>query len=692
MKKLHLLKTMLLLCALIVGSSSVWAETATKTEGFETAATSSSYNSTKNYTKDDSDCDIAWTIYYGSVSSDVKLVGNKSAQMRWYSSSKKTYGYIMNTTPVAGLSNVAFKARVSNTNVKMEVSYSADGSSWTVKETKTFTNTNATDCSYTIPSGNKYIKIGISSSGTAPSSSNYKLTIDAVVFTYTTHALTISNPANGSIVVTDDESNTITSGSQIGEGTVLNLVASGNPGYAFDGWTVTGTGSSVANTSLESTTFTMGTADASLSASFVADATEYTVTCNPASHGSVVPSPASALSGTAITLTANPEFGYFLADLSITDAGSNVVAYTKTGPNTYTFNLPASNVTVDATFDNTMVDVIDNAFTGVSGSSYTSWSGKTDNSGAMYSGNTAGGYSSVQMKKASESSGIFTTVSGGYAKKVSVVWNSNTTNGRYLKVWGQNNPFTNASSMRSGTDLGTIIKGTNTELEITGNYQYIGMEGADGAIYLDEININWEIPTTAIISVNAACTDGDKYYGTYSNSSAFVVPADLTVSAVSVADGKLTVTNYKTGDIVKANTGVMVSATSAGDKTVALSSETGTEISGNMLKASSVAMDDGDNLFYRLTMHNGTQIGFWWGAADGAAFDIAPNKAYLAVPSDAGARDFVWFDEGETTSLREIRNEEVGMKNAEYFNLNGQRVAQPTKGLYIVNGRKVVIK
>ena len=692
MKKLHLLKTMLLLCALIVGSSSVWAETATKTEGFETAATSSSYNSTKNYTKDDSDCDIAWTIYYGSVSSDVKLVGNKSAQMRWYSSSKKTYGYIMNTTPVAGLSNVAFKARVSNTNVKMEVSYSADGSSWTVKETKTFTNTNATDCSYTIPSGNKYIKIGISSSGTAPSSSNYKLTIDAVVFTYTTHALTISNPANGSIVVTDDESNTITSGSQIGEGTVLNLVASGNPGYAFDGWTVTGTGSSVANTSLESTTFTMGTADASLSASFVADATEYTVTCNPASHGSVVPSPASALSGTAITLTANPEFGYFLADLSITDAGSNVVAYTKTGPNTYTFNLPASNVTVDATFDNTMVDVIDNAFTGVSGSSYTSWSGKTDNSGAMYSGNTAGGYSSVQMKKASESSGIFTTVSGGYAKKVSVVWNSNTTNGRYLKVWGQNNPFTNASSMRSGTDLGTIIKGTNTELEITGNYQYIGMEGADGAIYLDEININWEIPTTAIISVNAACTDGDKYYGTYSNSSAFVVPADLTVSAVSVADGKLTVTNYKTGDIVKANTGVMVSATSAGDKTVALSSETGTEISGNMLKASSVAMDDGDNLFYRLTMHNGTQIGFWWGAADGAAFDIAPNKAYLAVPSDAGARDFVWFDEGETTSLREIRNEELGMKNAEYFNLNGQRVAQPTKGLYIVNGRKVVIK
>lgn len=200
------------------------------------------------------------------------------------------------------------------------------------------------------------------------------------------------------------------------------------------------------------------------------------------------------------------------------------------------------------------------------------------------------------------------------------------------------------------------------------------------------------IAQTATISLNAACNDGEgNIYGTYSNSKSFVVPADLTVSAVKVVDGKLVVTNYNEDDIVPANTGVMVSSTEAGDYTILLSDEAGEEISGNMLKASSVAMT-GENLFYRLTMHNGEQIGFWWGAADGAAFGIAANKAYLAVPSDAGARDFVWFDEGETTSLREIRNEELGMKNAEYFNLNGQRVAQPTKGLYIVNGRKVVIK
>ena len=44
-----------------------------------------------------------------------------------------------------------------------------------------------------------------------------------------------------------------------------------------------------------------------------------------------------------------------------------------------------------------------------------------------------------------------------------------------------------------------------------------------------------------------------------------------------------------------------------------------------------------------------------------------------------------------TTGIDMVKGE--GFKaNGELYNLNGQRVAQPTKGLYIVNGRKVVIK
>jgi hypothetical protein len=57
----------------------------------------------------------------------------------------------------------------------------------------------------------------------------------------------------------------------------------------------------------------------------------------------------------------------------------------------------------------------------------------------------------------------------------------------------------------------------------------------------------------------------------------------------------------------------------------------------------------------------------------------------------ADARTFIGFDdEGTTTAIDRIAAEK--MVNGEVYNLQGQRVAQPTKGLYIVNGKKVVMK
>jgi hypothetical protein len=48
------------------------------------------------------------------------------------------------------------------------------------------------------------------------------------------------------------------------------------------------------------------------------------------------------------------------------------------------------------------------------------------------------------------------------------------------------------------------------------------------------------------------------------------------------------------------------------------------------------------------------------------------------------------FDD-ETTGVDDVRSK-MSDGRSEYFNLAGQRVAQPTKGLYIVNGKKYVIK
>ena len=166
------------------------------------------------------------------------------------------------------------------------------------------------------------------------------------------------------------------------------------------------------------------------------------------------------------------------------------------------------------------------------------------------------------------------------------------------------------------------------------------------------------------------------------------------MSEISVIDDELLVEDYETGAIVPANTGVMVSSATAGDHTITLSSEAGTSVldTDNMLKPSSEAMT-GDCLFYRLTMHNGTSLGFWYGAAEGAAFTIAANKSYLAVPEEVAAKMDGFSLGGETTGIDSIHNSQFIIHNdTPMFNLSGQRVSESYKGIVIVNGKKNIRK
>ena len=69
---------------------------------------------------------------------------------------------------------------------------------------------------------------------------------------------------------------------------------------------------------------------------------------------------------------------------------------------------------------------------------------------------------------------------------------------------------------------------------------------------------------------------------------------------------------------------------------------------------------------------------------------VAVGKAYLQIPSAyVGAHEYFWFED-ETTGIEAVKASQK--MNGEFFNLAGQRVAQPAKGLYIVNGKKVIMK
>ena len=152
----------------------------------------------------------------------------------------------------------------------------------------------------------------------------------------------------------------------------------------------------------------------------------------------------------------------------------------------------------------TYEDELTNTTTGVSGTSYTEWSGKSANSSAVYAGQSAGEKGTIQLRSKNSNSGIITTTSGGLAKKITVEWNSTTTSGRTIDIYGKTTAYSSASDLynnsNQGTKIGSIVYGTSTELTISDSYSYIGLRSHDGALYLDSVTIEWDVESKVTYS------------------------------------------------------------------------------------------------------------------------------------------------------------------------------------------------
>ena len=137
---------------------------------------------------------------------------------------------------------------------------------------------------------------------------------------------------------------------------------------------------------------------------------------------------------------------------------------------------------------------------------------------------------------------------------------------------------------------------------------------------------------------------------------------------------------------VPANTAVVLYANieDATSYTLSTTAETTDNVSANKLHVSDgTVTGDGSTIYVLANGKNG--VGFYL-LEDGDA--LAAGKAYLEV-SNSGARQFIGFGDNAAG----IDNIEHSTPHIEqYYDLQGRRVAQPTKGLYIVNGKKVIIK
>lgn len=237
----------------------------------------------------------------------------------------------------------------------------------------------------------------------------------------------------------------------------------------------------------------------------------------------------------------------------------------------------------------------------------------------------------------------------------------------------------------------------------------------------------YPVPGSDYKVVKAAQGDKDAnsngtYWATFSNLTNDVtlsVPSDRTLKVynATVSGGKMTLTERNSqvakdeGVLLKTD-GEYVNAKANATNELAKASSDENHLVATPAVAQTVTAETGCKL-YRLTYKNATnkeRLGFYLSvdkannSSDGTSLKATPGKAYLKVseneakdPSSASlARSFVFGGGNETTGIEGITIMGTDVQRhgtiEGIFDLQGRKIVNPTKGIYIKNNKKVIIK
>ncbi len=221
------------------------------------------------------------------------------------------------------------------------------------------------------------------------------------------------------------------------------------------------------------------------------------------------------------------------------------------------------------------------------------------------------------------------------------------------------------------TSEGSVVTTTSDEFTLT-EATDIKISAGDTKNYFDYVIIR---KTGDIVPMTITSAG----WASFSSTSEVAIPKGVTAYYASASDGSSVTLTEIEGGYIPANTGVIIS----GDEGIygAEITTTGATVAGtNLLQAWTTSGTPTAETYYTLA------AGPTFKESKGGV--LAAGKAYLVIP--AGARELS-VNFGETTGINQIDNGQLTIDNS-YYNIAGQRVAQPTKGLYIVNGKKVVVK
>lgn len=225
-----------------------------------------------------------------------------------------------------------------------------------------------------------------------------------------------------------------------------------------------------------------------------------------------------------------------------------------------------------------------------------------------------------------------------------------------------------------------------------GNYA----NGGKLELYRNDISYSNYTTTVETNSLILRAFDGKNHFATFSSDKA-VKFVDATVYAVGVNDDRLILTEVESKQ-VPANTGVLLK--SAGTEATYSVIGSAPAIENNLLCASveegQTTAADGTTegySFFKLSYNQAGEnekLGFYWAKENGAPFVSKAGLAYLAVKTAdvAAVKGFSLFD--METGISKVSGSAAG--NGVIYDLQGRRVERAVRGLYIVNGRKVMVK
>lgn len=233
----------------------------------------------------------------------------------------------------------------------------------------------------------------------------------------------------------------------------------------------------------------------------------------------------------------------------------------------------------------------------------------------------------------------------------------------------------------------TISDINSTSLQIT----HPG-ENEDYMVSIDRVTVYYKVPVINSEMVVAA-SPGEGFYWTtfYSNACNYQAPEGTEVYKVNLNGTKVTMSKIEDGIVTRCQ-GVVLKSTTENITMTKTDEESSDDYYGNSLwgTSSRITNPDYGNVYVLGNKESGG-VAFYKLKSTGT---IRANKAFLKANSSAAANAFFTFDFDATSTGVDSINAQDSEENADVkvYDLQGRRVANPVKGIYIVNGKKVLMK